>query len=1022
MRSRRARSLSRLIVGVSTAALAGLPQVADAQDTSVPAATPPAASASAPPPEPSNLAASAANPAEPEQANDIVVTGIRASLEKSIALKRDAQGVVDAISAEDIGKFPDTNLAESLQRITGVSISRTNGEGQFVTVRGFGPEFNLVTLNGRQMPTTFIGDGNSAPASRAFDFSNLASEGIAALEVYKSGRASVESGGIGATINIRTPRPLDRPGLHGSFAAKGLLDRSRNGHDPVTPEASGIFSDTFADDRIGILVDGIYQLRKGSSNAFNAGYRDGYLGSENNWGSLAQPGDPRFANITNRPDATDVYQVPQNGGYDLVDFRRERINGQAVLQARPTDHLLATLDFTFAREDVNTHDSSVGIWYNHNNTSSSWTDGPVAGPNFYSEHFNMNEMKDLAYSGSLTAIRNLTRSLGANLSWDSPIDGLTITLDGHHSTAQSKPRSPYGNSNSVGNAVFGIEDQTLDFTHYLPTIAFNMYPGIDPLDASRVTPTGNAFRNSLFKDRINQGQFIGHYQNKSGALEFVDSLDFGFSYIDNKVRSAYSVNQHDTWGGAGPASDIPDDIFTLTNINTGFKGLSGWNAANIVKQFYTFDFKRMVGLIDSLYGTCGGDGQCLLPYSTDRRLDEKTYAPYLQINGKFDLLSRPAHFFGGVRYEKTTIDSSALVPVPSGTAWVSANEFDVQGLTSGNSAFTTLKGRYHNWLPSIDFDFQPITDVKLRASYSHTIARADYASLQGGQTIDQLFRIANGTGNQGNPGLLPYKSKNIDLSGEWYYDKASYLSIGYFHKNVSNFIASTRVDQSLFGLTNPASGPRYRAAIAALGANATTTDIRNYIINSYPDTVANAGTDATGNRTGNILGTSEDDPLVFQISEPVNSDQTASLHGFEFAIQHNFWETGFGVLLNYTEVTGSAKYDNTLPASVTQFALTGLSDSANVVGFYDKNGIQARLAWNWRAHFLTGTGPNPTYIAAYGQLDGSASWQVQKNLSVFFEGFNFLHENQKVYQRSTRNVTHLEVGAPRYDIGVRVSF
>lgn len=121
----------------------------------------------------------------------IIVTGIRASLRKSMNIKRNAQGVVDAISAEDIGKFPDTNLAKSMQRITGVSIDRSNGEGSKVTVRGMGPEFNLVLLNGRQMPASGLGSCCEAPASRSFDFANLASEGVASLEVYKSGRATL---------------------------------------------------------------------------------------------------------------------------------------------------------------------------------------------------------------------------------------------------------------------------------------------------------------------------------------------------------------------------------------------------------------------------------------------------------------------------------------------------------------------------------------------------------------------------------------------------------------------------------------------------------------------------------------------------------------------------------------------------------------------------------------------------------------------------------------------------------------
>src|SRR6478609_3199931 len=119
---------------------------------------------------------------EADQLDEIVVTGIRSSLESSMRLKRDAQGVVDGIVAEDIGKFPDTNLAESLQRISGVSIDRSIGEGSKVTVRGVGPDFNMVLLNGRQMPTSNLGDLNG----RAFDFANLASEAVSQIQVYKT--------------------------------------------------------------------------------------------------------------------------------------------------------------------------------------------------------------------------------------------------------------------------------------------------------------------------------------------------------------------------------------------------------------------------------------------------------------------------------------------------------------------------------------------------------------------------------------------------------------------------------------------------------------------------------------------------------------------------------------------------------------------------------------------------------------------------------------------------------------------
>lgn len=1003
MRSTRARLLSNFALGVSTIALA-MPVAALAQDASAPAG------AQADP--------QAAPPAE----NDIVVTGIRASLRQAIDIKRNAQGVVDAISAEEMGKFPDTNLAESLQRITGVSIDRSNGEGQFVTVRGFGPEYNLVTLNGRQMPTSTIGDGNSAPASRSFDFANLASEGVAALEVYKSGRATVPSGGIGSTINIRTPRPLDKPGLRGSLSARGVMDTSQNGHTDITPEVSGIFSDTFADDRIGILVTGAYQRRNFSANQVNVGWRDGYLGSENNWGSLAQQGDPRYANITNRPKPNDVYQVPQNGGYDVVNGRRERLNGQAVLQFRPADSLTATVDYTYSQNTVDIRDNSVGIWYNHNDTSSAWTNGPVAGPIFYTERFAAAEGKDLAYSASQTSTRSINRSLGGNLVWKAP-GGVTITLDAHHSTAESKPDSPYGNSNSVGTAIFGIQSQTINFDKTLPVISFAMQPGIDPLNPANIVPTGNAFRNSYFRDEINQVQLRGHYDHGHG---FLDSLDWGFDYTDNRVRSAYSVLQNDTWGGTGgdspaqraaAAALIPDNFFKLTGIPDKFSGISGASDPAIVKSFFTFDLPSVVSLLDKAYGICGGNGQCLLPYTTDSRIHEKTVAPYFQFNGKMELFSRPAHFIAGVRYENTDVSASALVPTPVGARQNSQNEFNI--LFSG-SGFTTFKGSYENWLPSFDFDFQPLQNVKLRASYSHTITRADYGSLQGGRRLDQLFRIGGGTGGVGNPNLIPYKSKNIDLSAEWYYKSDSYISVGFFHKDVANYIGQTQVNTTVPGVTSPVStfngqtqyGPRYQAAINNLGTNATYAQIRDYIAANYPGTVVN----------GTIVAQSNDPLVNFVVTTPFNSNQTASVDGFEFAIQHSFWNTGFGTILNYTIVNGNRKYDNTLPASVSQFAITGLSDSANAVLFYDKNGIQARAAYNWRKGYLAGAGVNPTYINTYGQLDASASYALTKSITVFAEGINLLGENRSGHLRSDRNATFVTKQDARYSAGVRFTF
>jgi TonB-dependent receptor len=201
--------------------------------------------------------------AEPE-VQSVVVTGLRQSLQSSMNLKRNSDGIVDGIVAEDIGKFPDTNLAESLQRISGVSIDRSIGEGSKITVRGVGPDFNLVLLNGRQMPTSNLGDLNG----RAFDFANLASEAISQLQVYKTSRAEAPTGGIGATVNVMTARPFDRPGMHSSVGIKGVYDTSNDNlpadvkaSSSATPEFSGIYSNTNADKTFGVAISGSYQER-----------------------------------------------------------------------------------------------------------------------------------------------------------------------------------------------------------------------------------------------------------------------------------------------------------------------------------------------------------------------------------------------------------------------------------------------------------------------------------------------------------------------------------------------------------------------------------------------------------------------------------------------------------------------------------------------------------------------------------------------------------------------------------------
>ena len=285
--------------------------------------------------------------AESNSIDEVVVTGIRGSLERAMDTKRDASGVVDAISAEDIGKFPDTNLAESLQRISGVSINRVNGEGSEVTVRGFGGGFNLVTLNGRQMPSANVGtitgnplDQGASGTSRSFDFSNLASEGVRGLQVYKTGRSSVATGGIGATINVQTIRPLDSAGTQASIGVKAVDDTSG---DDVTPEVSGLYSWTNDDSTFGVSVFGSFQERDSGSRHSSVEEFGLRTWDSSNPDNLANLGIVSDATIVNAPNDGQLVYRPTNLGLGVNADERERTNGLLTVQFAPNDEMTLLL-------------------------------------------------------------------------------------------------------------------------------------------------------------------------------------------------------------------------------------------------------------------------------------------------------------------------------------------------------------------------------------------------------------------------------------------------------------------------------------------------------------------------------------------------------------------------------------------------------------------------------------------------------------------------------------------------------
>ncbi len=967
------------------------------------------------------LAQDAKQYANEEAANldEIVVTGIRSSMESSMRLKRDAQGVVDGIVAEDIGKFPDTNLAESLQRITGVSIDRSIGEGSKVTVRGIGPDYNLVLLNGRQMPGSSVVD-TGASNSRSFDFANLASEAISAVEVNKTTRAEIPTGGIGASINIRTTRPMDAPGLHTNIGVKAVNDTSADNlpgnirGDSITPEISGIFSNTFADDRFGVALTASYQERDLGFNqaAVGNGWRP-FAGDENNWGTIPQPGAPGSQNITNRPDPTDTYSVPQNLGYSVNGIERKRTNGQLTFQFRPVDSLTTTLDYTYSENKVQTQRNELSVWFNFGPSVTSWTDGPVAAPLTYSETINP-ATSDLSMGGAKFATKNQNKSLGFNMEWD-VTESFGIGLDYHDSTAESGADSPYGSNAVLGVAGFYRGTTTADFSNDFPVMSVVLPTGQSGIDASQMMVTGSSFRNSYMKNEIQQGRLDGHFDFNEQS-----KLNFGVTLTEVNNRSAFSNVQADTWGGATNAGDYPDEVWKPDTVRQYFDNIAGSGSPNLFNDFFTFDFET----VRQLAADALNEETYLASdeFTTDRRTEEKSKSAFVQYSQRWDG-AVPVQAALGLRYEETDVTSRALVPTPVGINWVANNEFSL--VTSGTQ-FTELSGKYDFLLPSLDLAFDVHENVKLRASAGKSIGRPDWGNIQGGQTLNQLVRINGGNGQQGNPGLEPLESKNYDLSFEWYYAEGSYLSVGYFKKDIDNYVGISTQTLSPFDLPHPGQGAYFDEAV---GGGCPTTDltcIRNFIFDNHAGDpgVTATGVDSNGNRTGIISGLAGDPIATFDVQVPANQ-RSARVDGWEIALQHMFGESGFGLAANATFVNSNLEYDNHDRGE--QFAIEGLSDSANFVAFFEKGRWSVRTAYNWRDEFLAGrfdgTGlPNPVYTEPYGQLDVNASFDATESLTFMVEAINLTDEIQRLHGRTEEEVLFVTQSGPRYMIGARYKF
>ncbi len=966
----------------------------------------------------------------------VVEGGLRASLKANMDIKRDSAGVVDAITAEDMGKFPDTNLAESLQRITGVSISRSNGEGSQVTVRGFGPEYNLVTLNGRQMPT-------HNGTNRSFDFADLASEGISAVEVYKTGQANVPTGGIGSSINIITSRPLENPGFKASAGVKLVADSSITlGDEELTPEFSGIFSNTFLNDTLGVSLSAVAQNRKGGQAAATVGGWNTTVPTKSEW--TRRIGDAGHLNIVNLPEDT-LVSKPQSMAYSLANFESDRVNGMLNVQWAPTETITATVDYVYSSMIVESRYSDLSSWFNGGNRdrTSSWNtviDGNAT-PLFYAEE--EKGVTDYAMGTGYNKDRNKSNSAGLNIEWQAT-DSLVLELDHHSSTSEAGSMDP--RSGSITISSFNRLKTTGHFGGEMGVLEIDLGTLDDgsarPLYKEDMIITGSQFGNGRSNMEIEATRLLGTFDFSEST-----SIDFGVEINEVSNRSVGALVESGTWGGITDIEGDLVDVLERRDIASQLDGIANFDDERQQTEFFTANLEDLIEIAEtniasgrytpnssqqSTFGECG-TAYCDIAgknvaWDSDLQTTEETKAAYFQVNHATEFNAMPINLRAGLRYEETEISSAGVVPKYEGVTWTNAaNEFMISA-TEPQSVDEV--GAYDLLLPNLDFDISVTDDMVLRASVSKTVTRPNYAQIKGGTTLAGLsFKGLQNSGGTtaagGNPGLKPIESTNYDLSAEWYYGEGSYVSLGYFKKDVVDFIANGEERQSeRWSLPHPALGDFWLQAVADAAVDGKTTEAE--VFDWIRDNRAPSPEWSVEDGVVTINGV-DGDPLVpIDVQTDVNMND-ASVDGWEFAIQHNFSDSGYGVIVNYTMADANIGYDNT-QNSGAQFVINGLSDSANLIGFYDKDGLQARVAYNWRDDFLAGVGQpqgtytNPTNTRAYGQWDFNLSYEFDENLTVFVEGLNVTESIPRNYGRIESQVLGVYQGGARYNFGARYKF
>lgn len=710
----------------------------------------------------------------------VVVTGTRASIRKSQALKQDSIGTVDAVSAEDVGKFPDQNVADSLQRIAGVSVDRSGGESRYITVRGFGPEFNTVLLNGRTLATENAG--------REFSFDVLPSELISTAEVFKTSQADINEGGIGATVNIRTQRPLDNKGFHVAGSVSGVHD-SLSGE--TKPKISGVISNTNADGTFGALLGVVRYERDHTSESIDTG---GWL-----TGSSGVNGVSGLNNVA----------VPRTLEYHVTNESRTRTGINGAIDWRPADNLKVTMDAMYSRYKIDSQYHALGLFMDPADVQQITADANGTATSFIRRNTG-GLANDYIVAGFPRDSTN--QQVGVNVDWQLN-DSTSLNFDGSYSKAEE---------DSGGKQYFMVMGARN--TGVNPT--WNLNPGAFPSYSNLVSMTDTSNLRAHFVDREGDNRSDELFEGKVSLTKnffegTLSQLQFGLSG-SKRTKDSVTLRTSDNdlnCAYCGYAVKLPPELASVFNAGSLVNGVSLGTPTQWLQfdpQAY-FDFLsspaaynqfapggalydpndpgRAQRIADAL-AKYGGFTPIVQPQS-QWKVEEKSYSAYAMANFENTFHDMPWVLNAGVRFVKTDVASYAVSSQVESITGTPGDPTNAQVHLTPPIPIMR-KTRYHDWLPSLNFRINVRENLVLRASASETLTRPTLTSLRISQYIG-VRPPGPGSIDSGNVALEPYKARNYDLGAEWYFNDTSYVSLAGFYKKVENFISTVTRPTTILG-------------------------------------------------------------------------------------------------------------------------------------------------------------------------------------------------------------------------------